>query len=102
MKLNIIILFIFVFIFSCAKEKEKPFIAKDSILKNARESMDETIAYGPKPFSETEEYKRAMENKRKNITSEESRSFMTISSKYKNLKQNVSINFNNEIGRAHV
>ena len=72
MKLNILI--IFIFLISCAKEKEKPFIAKDTLLKNARESMDETIAFGPKPFSETEQYKKAMENKRKNITSEESRS----------------------------
>lgn len=96
MKLNILILSVFIFLFSCAKEKrETPFIAKDSLLQNARQSMDETIAFGPKPFSETEEYKKAMENKRKNITSEESRSFMTISSKYKNLKQNISINFNN-------
>ena len=73
--------------FSCAKEKEKPFIKKDELIKNMREGMDETIAYGPKPYSESEDYKKAMENKRKNITSEESRSFMTISSKYKNLKQ---------------
>lgn len=95
MKLNIIILLIFIFLSSCAKEKEKPFIKKDELIKNMREGMDETIAYGPKPYSESEEYKKAMESKRKNITSEESRSFMTISSKYKNLKQNININFNN-------
>jgi type IV pilus assembly protein PilQ len=80
---------------SCAKEKEKPFIKKDELIKNMREGKDETITYGPKPYSESEEYKKAMESKRKNITSEESRSFMTISSKYKNLKQNININFNN-------
>lgn len=95
MKLKIIILLIFIFLSSCAKEKEKPFIKKDELIKNMREGMDETIAYGPKPYSESEEYKKAMESKRKNITSEESRSFMTISSKYKNLKQNININFNN-------
>ena len=88
MRLNILILLAFIFLFSCAKEKEKPFIKKDELIKNMREGMDETVAYGPKPYSESEEYKKAMENKRKNITSEESRSFMTISSKYKNLKQN--------------
>ncbi|MBM5787871.1 MAG: type IV pilus secretin PilQ [Pelagibacterales bacterium] len=95
MRTYTIVFLIFIFLFSCVREKEKPFIKKDALLEKMKEGMEETVAYGPKPFSESEEYLKAMENKRKNITSEESRSFMTISSKYKNLKQNVSINFNN-------
>ena len=64
-------------------------------MEQARKEIEEMAKLGPKPISETEEYKKAQESKRKNITSEETRSFIGVGSKYKNLKQNVSINFNN-------
>jgi type IV pilus assembly protein PilQ len=96
MKLNILILSVLLFLSACAQQQvQKPLINTDELLEQARKEIEEMAKLGPKPISETEEYKKAQESKRKNITSEETRSFIGVGSKYKNLKQNVSINFNN-------
>ena len=96
MKLNILILSVLLFLSACAQQQvEKPLIKTDELLEQARKEIEEMAKLGPKPISETEEYKKAQENKRRNITSEETRSFIGVGTKYKNLKQNVSINFNN-------
>ena len=96
MKFNILILSVLLFLSACAQQQvQKPLIKTDELLEQARKEIEEMARLGPKPISETEEYKKAQESKRKNITSEETRSFIGVGSKYKNLKQNVSINFNN-------
>lgn len=96
MKLNILILSVLLLISSCAERKiDKPMVKIDELLEKARQEVEATARLGPRPITETEEYKKAQENKRKNITSEETRSFIGVGTKYKNLKQNVSINFNN-------
>jgi type IV pilus assembly protein PilQ len=96
MKLNILILSVLLFLSACAQQQvQKPLINTDELLEQARKEVEQMAKLGPKPISETEEYRKAQESKRKNITSEETRSFIGVGSKYKNLKQNVSINFNN-------
>jgi type IV pilus assembly protein PilQ len=96
MKLKIIIFSVLLFLSACAQQQvQKPLINTDELLEQARLEIEAMAKLGPKPISETEEYKKAQESKRKNITSEETRSFIGVGSKYKNLKQNVSINFNN-------
>jgi type IV pilus assembly protein PilQ len=96
MKSKILILSVLLFLSACAQQQvQKPLINTDELLEQARKEIEEMAKLGPKPISETEEYKKAQESKRKNITSEETRSFIGVGSKYKNLKQNVSINFNN-------
>ena len=96
MKSKILILSVLLFLSACAQQQvQKPLINTDELLEQARQEIEAMAKLGPKPISETEEYKKAQESKRKNITSEETRSFIGVGSKYKNLKQNVSINFNN-------
>jgi len=96
MKLKILILSFLLFLSACAQQQvQKPLINTDELLEQARQEIEAMAKLGPKPISETEEYRKAQESKRKNITSEETRSFIGVGSKYKNLKQNVSINFNN-------
>ena len=96
MKLKILIVLFSLFLSACAQQQvQKPLIKTDELLEQARKEIEEMAKLGPKPISETEEYKKALENKRRNITSEETRSFIGVGTKYKNLKQNVSINFNN-------
>jgi type IV pilus assembly protein PilQ len=96
MKFNILILSFLLFLSACAsRQVEKPLIKTDEFLAQAKKDIDETVKLGPKAVIETDEFKKVQENKRRNITSEETRSFIGVGSKYKNLKQNVSINFNN-------
>jgi type IV pilus assembly protein PilQ len=96
MKSKILILSVLLFLSACAQQQvQKPLINTDELLEQARKEVEQMAKLGPKPISETEEYRKAQESKRKNITSEETRSFIGVGSKYKNLKQNVSINFNN-------
>ena len=96
MKINILIFSVLVLLSSCSpRQVEKPLIKTDEFLEKARKDIDETVKLGPKAVIETDEFKKAQENKRRNITSEETRSFIGVGTKFKNLKQTISINFNN-------
>jgi type IV pilus assembly protein PilQ len=78
-----------------SRQVEKPLIKTDEFLEQAKKDIDRTVELGPKAVIETDEFKKAQENKRRNITSEETRSFIGVGTKFENLKQNISINFNN-------
>ena len=96
MKLKILIVTFLLFLSACAsRQVEKPLIKTDEFLAQAKKDIDETVKLGPKAVIETDEFKKAQENKRRNITSEETRSFIGVGTKFKNLKQTISINFNN-------
>ena len=96
MKLKILIVLFSLFLSACAsRQVEKPLIKTDEFLAQAKKDIDETVKLGPKAVIETDEFKKAQENKRRNITSEETRSFIGVGTKFKNLKQTISINFNN-------
>ena len=96
MKLKILIVLFSLFLSACAsRQVEKPLIKTDEFLAQAKKDIDETVKSGPKAVIETDEFKKAQENKRRNITSEETRSFIGVGTKFKNLKQTISINFNN-------
>ena len=78
---------------SCATPKrDKSIINTKSILEKGKKGMQEMVEMGPKPFEPEFETR---DTKRKVITSEEIRNYVTISDEFSNLKQNVSINFNN-------
>jgi len=96
MKLKILIVTFLLFLSACAsRQVEKPLIKTDEFIAQAKKDIDETVKLGPKAVIETDEFKKAQENKRRNITSEETRSFIGVGTKFKNLKQTISINFNN-------
>ena len=82
---------------NCASTKkksvhgEKPLIDPSEIVVEGTKEMQEKVKYGPKPY-ETEFDPTA--NKRKTITTEQVRNYVTISNEYDNLKQTVSFNFN--------
>ena len=82
---------------NCASTKKKsvhgeePLIDPSEIVVEGTKEMQEKVKYGPKPY-ETEFDPTA--NKRKTITTEQVRNYVTISNEYENLKQNVSFNFN--------
>lgn len=96
MKLKVFIVLFSLFLSACAsRQVEKPLIKTDEFLAQAKKDIDETVKLGPKAVIETDEFKKAQENKRRNITSEETRSFIGVGTKFKNLKQTISINFNN-------
>ena len=96
MKINILIFSVLVLLSACSsRQVEKPLIKTDEFLEQAKKNIDETVKLGPKAVVETDEFKKAQENKRRNITSEETRSFIGVGTKFKNLKQTISINFNN-------
>lgn len=96
MKIHILIFSVFLFLSACSsRQVEKPLIKTDEFLEQAKKDIDRTVELGPKAVIETDEFKKAQENKRRNITSEETRSFIGVGSKFENLKQIISINFNN-------
>ena len=82
---------------NCASTKKKsvhgdePLIDPSKVIVDGTKEMQEKVKYGPKPY-ETEFDPTA--NKRKTITTEQVRNYVTISNEYENLKQTVSINFN--------
>ena len=82
---------------NCASTKKKsvhgeePLIDPSEIVVEGTKEMQEKVKYGPKPY-ETEFDPTA--NKRKTITTEQVRNYVTISNEYDNLKQTVSFNFN--------
>ena len=68
---------------------DKPLIDPSKVVVEGTEEMQKKVLYGPKPF-ETEFDPTA--NKRKTITTEQVRNYVSISNEYDNLKQNVSLN----------
>ena len=95
---KIISLFIILALTSnCASTKKKsvhgeePLIDPSKVIVDGTKEMREKVKYGPKPY-ETEFDPTA--NKRKTITTEQVRNYVTISNEYENLKQTVSFNFN--------
>jgi len=95
---KIISLFIILALTSnCASTKKKsvhgeePLIDPSKVIVDGTKEMQEKVKYGPKPY-ETEFDPTA--NKRKTITTEQVRNYVTISNEYDNLKQTVSFNFN--------
>ena len=102
--LNIIsIIFLAFFLTSCtttqnAKQKKSTSVhGGDSILNpsdvivKGRKDMEEKIKIGPKPYDT--EFDPTL-NKRKTITTEQVRNYVTVPSEYIQLKQIVNLNFN--------
>ena len=90
-------LFIIVLLQSCAapgkKPKsvhgDKPLIDTAEIIVQGREDMDKKVIDGPKPYDTNFE----REDKRKTITTENVKNYVTISDDFTHLKQLVSFNF---------
>ena len=68
---------------------DKPLIDTAEIIVKGREEMDKKIIDGPKPY-DTEVVR---EDKRKTITTENVKNYVTISDDFTHLKQLVSFNF---------
>jgi len=83
---------------SCAsttKEPKKvhgdlPLIDSKKVIQDGKKDMDKKVSEGPKPY-DTEFTTRP--DKRKVITTETVKNYVTISDEYPNLKQNININF---------
>ena len=77
-------------------KKAKPFkhntpLIKENIKKSGQSEIAKTLEMGPKPvFGDTTQL-----NKRKKISSSSSRNYLIIPDSYKNLKQRVSLKFQN-------
>ncbi len=100
LRLNIFLIFVSIlFLTSCATKKldevsrhtKDPIIKPSDIVVEGQKSIEEKIKYGPKPYA-TEFDPR--ENKRKTITSEQVRNYVSVPSEYEELKQIIDINFN--------
>ena len=64
MKLKILIVLFLLFLSACAsRQVEKPLIKTDEFLAQAKKDIDETVKLGPKAVIETDEFKKAQENK---------------------------------------
>ena len=93
----IFLLTFFVLATNCASTKKKsvhgeePLINPSKVIVDGTKEMQDKVKYGPKPF-ETEFDPTA--NKRKTITTEQVRNYVSISNEYEDLKQTVSLNFN--------
>jgi|TARA_B100001964_G_scaffold227092_1_gene276664 type IV pilus assembly protein PilQ len=96
-----IILFLFLtsLVSSCATTKKGesvhgkgPLIKTSDVVVKGRKDMDEMVKAGPKPYDPDFDIR---EGKRKTITTETVRNYVSISEDYGNLKQNVSLNLNN-------
>ena len=95
----ILLFFIMGLITSCATTKDKksvhgegPLIKPSDIVVKGREEMDALVKAGPKPYDPDFDIRA---DKRKTITTENVRNYVTIPDEYGNLKQEVSLNFNN-------
>ena len=94
----LVLLFSIILLQSCAsitQEPKKvhgdlPLIDSKKIIKEGQKDMDKKVSEGPKPY-DTEFTTRP--DKRKVITTETVKNYVTISDEYANLKQNININF---------
>ena len=69
---------------------DKPLIDTKKIIVDGQKEMDQKVVDGPKPY-DTEFTTRP--DKRKTITTETVKNYVSISEEYSNLKQSISINF---------
>ena len=95
----ILLFFIMGLITSCATTQGKksvhgegPLIKPSDVVVKGREEMDALVKAGPKPYDPDFDMRA---EKRKTITTENVRNYVTIPDDYGNLKQEVSLNFNN-------
>ena len=99
---KIILLFLLIgLVTSCATTKgtnkksvhgEKPLIDPSEIVVQGREDMNKMVKAGPKPYDPDFD---VTANKRKTLTTENIRNYVTIPDEYGSLKQEMSINLNN-------
>ena len=81
------------FLASCATPQKRTISKIDNDIRTyGKKDMEKTVEMGPKP---NESYDDQLEKKRKIITSEQIRNYVTIPDSFPNLKQKISINFNN-------
>ena len=99
---NILLIFVSILLLtSCAAKKlepvsrhskdKDPIVKPSDIIVEGQKSIEEKVKYGPKPY-DTEFDPKA--NKRKTITTEQVRNYVTVPSEYEDLKQIIDINFN--------
>ena len=69
-----------------------PLIEPSDVVVQGREDMDKLVKAGPKPYDPDFD---VTANKRKTLTTENIRNYVTIPDEYGNLKQEISINFKN-------
>ena len=69
--------------------KEKTLIDSSKIVTDGEESIERKVKEGPKPII----LKKPKETKRKTLTTEKVKNYVSIPDTYKNLKQKISINF---------
>ena len=99
-KTPILLIISFVFLTNCATTIQKPenvhgtepLINTQEVVEKGKEEIDRIVEAGPKP-SENEIEKK--DTKRKTISTEKAKNYVTVPNQYRNLKQNISINFNN-------
>ncbi len=91
------LLFLLVVLQSCQTTKktttvhgDKPLIDTSKIIIDGRKDMEKKVREGPKPY-ETSQIPK--EEKRKTITTQNVKNYVSISEEYTNLKQLVSVNF---------
>ena len=93
----ILLLFCYLLATNCSSTQnksvhgDKPLIDPSKVVVEGTKEMQKKVEFGPKPF-ETEFDPTA--NKRKTITTEQVRNYVSISDEYESLKQNVSLNLN--------
>jgi type IV pilus assembly protein PilQ len=94
MKHKIFIFICFCLLVTACATPQKRSIGKidDDIRAYGKEDIQRTVDMGPKP---NESLNDQLETKRKIITSEQVRNYVTIPDSFENLKQKISINFNN-------
>ena len=81
------------FLAACATPQKRSIGKIDNDIRAyGKKDMQKTIDMGPKP---NETFNDQLEKKRKIITSEQVRNYVTIPDSFSNLKQKISINFNN-------
>ncbi len=73
------------------KEEETSLIDSSKIVTDGQKSMERKVKEGPKPKI----LKKTKEIKRKTLTTENVKNYVSIPDTYKKLKQNISINFQN-------
>ena len=94
---KIIILFsLFIFLQGCQTSKpnvsvhgDKPLIDTAKVIKEGKKEIEKKVKDGPKPLKK----KVVEKNKRKTITTQNVKNYVSIPDKYTNLKQKISINF---------
>ncbi len=69
--------------------KEKTLIDREQIVSEGEESIENNVKSGPKPKI----LQKSQEVKRKTLTTENVKNYVSIPDTYKNLKQEISINF---------